>query len=82
MNTLLDVERASPVPHEPMLTGRTPGPTATDRLAMRVALWLLVRSTLPVGEDRQLRRAQHALDRQRTQRERAWEQRRHLLPLL
>ncbi len=82
MNTLLAPERPSAVLHPSVLSGRTPRPSAVDRLAMRVALWLLMRSTQPVADDRELRRSRHELARLRTQRERAWERRRHLMPTL
>lgn len=80
MNTLLAPERSSSVLHPSMLAGRTPRPSAADRFAMRVALWLLMRSTHPVADDRELRRSRHELARLRTQRELSWERRHHLLP--
>lgn len=76
MNTLLAPEHRSLVTETTVLAGRTPRPTVVDRLAMRVALRLLLWSTRPVADDRAGRIRRHALDQQLAQRERGWERRR------
>ncbi|GAA3904785.1 hypothetical protein [Microbacterium invictum] len=82
MNTLLESEQRSTAPETSILLGRTPRPSAVDRIAMRVAVRLLIWSTRPVGDDRDERVQRHELASQLAQRERVWEQRRLLNPVI
>jgi hypothetical protein len=84
MSTLLAPEQAlAAITEASLLNGRTPSrPSVVDRIAMRVALRLLIWSTRSAGDDRSVRIHRHELAIRLAERERGWERRRHELPPL
>lgn len=81
MSTLLAPQRPSGIPDPLQLTGRAPRTSLPDRIAMRIALALLLWSTRPTDtRDRADGAHAHQLLRDRRARERDWARTRLLLP--
>jgi hypothetical protein len=87
MNTLSAPQRTdhrqSDLPAPLRLTplhDRTPRTSLPDRIALRIALWLLLWSTRPLPRTSSAEQHRHTLERER--REREWQLRYHRLPLI
>lgn len=81
MSTLLAPQRPSGIPDPLQLPGRAPRTTLADRVAMRIALALLLWSTRPTNTRDHLADARaHELRLARRLREHEWARSRLLLP--